>query len=116
MRKLSTSDIFAALRIVKNAELREELKPFMLAASKGEVNVEDLGLDVILTVMEAVSGTKAEHAFYQFLAGPFEMSAEDVAALPLDDLAENLSKLAEENDLHGFFVSVSGLMRKKSST
>lgn len=110
MKKLQTRDIFAALRIVKAAEMREALKPVLQKVSAGKDSAEDIGIEAILTVLESVSGTKAENAFYAFLASPLEMSADEVATLPLNDFMACLKELAKENDLAGFFGQLSNLM------
>lgn len=110
MKRLQTSDVFAALRIVKAAEMHEALKPVLKKVSEGKASVEDIGIEAVLTIIEAAAGTKAENAIYTFLAAPFEMSAGEVAALPLDKLMANLKELAKENDLSGFFKSLSDLI------
>lgn len=116
MKKLQTSDVFSAMRIVKASGIRDELKPIFIKAADGKHSVEDIGIEAILTVIEAASGTKVEKAIYEFLSAPFEMSVEDVASLQLDCFMANLKELAKENDIAGFFKSLSDLMSLKSLT
>lgn len=116
MRKIGTQDIFAAMRIIKASGMKEELKPVIEKAARGDFALEDLGIEAVLTVIEAISGTSAEKAFYDFLSGPFEMTPGEVAVLPWDELLENLKQFAEVSNLQGFFKSVYGLMRSKSLT
>lgn len=113
MRKLKTTDVFNALRIIRKANIREELKPVMLnaaeKAAKGEADITDIGLDGILAVMEALSAKGAEQGIYEFLSGPFECKPKDVAEMELGTLIDYLTRLAKENDLASFFHSLSGM-------
>lgn len=113
MRKLQTNDVFAALRVIKAANLREEIKPVLKKAAEGKADVQSVGIDGILSLVELLSEKKAESAMYEVLAGPFEMSAAEVAALDIVTLAENIQTLARENDLKVFFGYVSGILGKK---
>lgn len=110
MKTLTTADIFAALRIVKTANLREQLKPIMRKAAEGKTTVEDIGIEAILAIIEGIAEAKAEKAFYDFLASPFEMTAAEVAALSPAELVGKLKQLKEENDLKNFITSLSGLI------
>ena len=113
MKKLATSDLFAALRIVKAANLREPLKPLLRKVSNGQNSIEDVGIETILIIIEGIAEAKAEDAFYAFLANPFEMKKEDVAALAPAELFSKLKELAEENDLANFFSSLSTLITSR---
>ena len=112
MRKLLTGDLFAAMRIVKASNAKEALKPVLKQINK-DADAEDVGIDVIMTLLECASDQKAEKAIYSFLSSPFEMEADDVANLPLNDLLQNMKELAKENDLAGFFSQLSDLITSK---
>ena len=114
MRKLNTSDVFAFARIVKASGMREELKKILkdVAASEDQ-NLEDVGIDTILALLEALSEKQSETAIYKMLAGPFEKAAEEVEKMELPELFENLRTLSEENDLKILFNYVSGIVGKK---
>lgn len=117
MRKLNTSDVFAFARIVRACGIREELKSIIKeVAGKEDFNVEEIGMDTVLAIMEALAEKKSEAAICEMLAGPFEMSAEEVRGLELPELAEYIRQLADENDLKSFFKFVSGIVTKKSLT
>ncbi len=113
MRKLQTSDIFNALRLIKKANLREEIKPILKLASEGSMQVEDIGIEGIISLIEIMSEKKAEQAIYEVLAAPFEMTAKEVEQMDIISLAESLKILAQENDLKGFFTLLAGLISKK---
>ena len=116
MRKLCGSDIFAALRVVRTANLREELKPVILAAAAGEGSVEDVGYDGVLAVLEAAAEKRCEAAIWEFLAAPFEKEPAEVAAMELPDLVDGLADLCELTDMQRFFGSVRRLMGVRSLT
>lgn len=110
MRKLQTKDVFAAMRIIKKANMREEIKPFIKLASEGSINIEDIGIEGILGLIETFVEKNAENAIYEVLAGPFEVKPDEVASMELNTLKENLEALAKENNLKVFFTSLVGLI------
>ena len=112
MRKLNTSDVFSTMRLVQKAGIKEGIKPYIVMASAGELSIEDIGIEGILGLIEILSESKSERAIYEILAGPFEMTADEVATLELDKLIESLDALAKENNLKVFFKSLSGLIGK----
>ena len=113
MRKLQTADVFNAMRMIKKANLKEEIKPYLMMAASGEVNVEEVGIEGVLGLIETMSEQKIESAIYEVLAGPFEMTADEVAKMDLDKMIECLETLGKENNLKVFFKSLSGLIGKK---
>lgn len=112
MRKLQTKDIFSVLRLIQKSNLKEELKPMIAMAAAGEMKVEDIGLEGVLTMIEIFSAAKSESAIYEFLAGPFELESEQVKEMDLCTLAENLERLSKENDLKHFFTILQGLITR----
>jgi len=113
MRKLQTSDLFNALRLIKKANLKEEVKPLLKLAGSGEMKVEDIGIEGILGLVEIMTESKAEKAIYEVLAAPFQTTAKEVEQMDLLTLAENLETMAKENDLRRFFTLLAGLNQKK---
>lgn len=112
MRKLQTSDLFAAMRIVKKANIKEELKPILKLAAEGRISINDIGIEGILSFIEIMSEKKSEQAIYEVLSGPFEMDAKDIEKMDIMALADNIKVLTEENDLKAFFKLLFGLMSK----
>jgi len=113
MTKMITADLFAALRFIRAAKLKEEIKPVLSKIQSGKMSVSDIGIETILTALEAVSGEQAEEAFYAFLARPFEMSIEEVKNLTPQELIGHLTEMARINDLKSFFAQLSGLITSK---
>lgn len=134
MRKLQAKDVFTALRLVKKAGVKDELLPYIQKIVKEEearrvkvaneeteaVDLEELkltrGVEVVFHLFEIFSTTNSEACIYEFLAGPMEMEASEVATLDIGILADNLTILASENDLKVFFTQLAGLITKKHST
>jgi tRNA A22 N-methylase len=112
MRKLKTPDVFNAFRMIKKANLREEIKPILKQVANSELTIEDMGIDGILGVIEILTENKSEKAFYEVLTGPFEMTVEEVEELDLMVFVDNLEALAKENDLKRFFTLLAGLISK----
>ncbi|WP_313413136.1 hypothetical protein [Sedimentibacter sp.] len=113
MRKLQTQDVFAAMRAISKANLKEEIKPLLKKASAGEVDVEDVGIEGILNLIEIFSKQNSEYAIYEVLAGPFEMTPGAVKQMDILMLANYLETLSKENDLKRFFTLLAGLITKK---
>lgn len=114
MRKLKTSDIFEALRLIKKANIKEELRPVIALAAEGNLSVADIGIEGLLTIVEIFAAKNSEQAIYEFLAGPFEMTPEEVESLELMQLSEYLGALSENSDLKSFFMALQGMIIKKS--
>lgn len=70
-----------------------------------------LGFDALWDLFDLATEKGGETAIYEFLAGPFEMTAKQVADLELETLIENIKQMAAENNLAGFFKSATALMR-----
>lgn len=102
MRKLKTSDVPVLCRCMKKLGVKEQFK----AIAKEANSVKDAwerGFDLIWGLFDAITEPEGEGALYEFLAGPFEMTPDEVKDLGLDDLFANLQQLAAENNLANFF-------------
>lgn len=113
MRKIQTSDVFNAMRLIKKANLKEEVKPILKRIATGEFNIEDAGIEGIISFVEILSEKKSEQAIYEVLGGPFEMEAKEIERMDLNDFAETLEQLGKDNDLKRFFTLLAGLIGKK---
>ena len=110
MRKLKTSDIPSLCRALKKLGLKEEFKKIAQEANDTR-DIWDKGFDLIWQLFDTATETNGETVIYEFLAGPFEMTPEEVADLDLDILIENCQSLARENNLGAFFKSAAKLMK-----
>jgi len=115
VRKLITSDIFAFARVIKASGMREELTALVrkLAAQDKPLDVESVGYEGILIMIEALAERKSENALYEALAPIAELKPEDVKALPPAEFFGLFKTIAEENDIEAFFAYVSDILGKK---
>lgn len=114
MRKIITTDVFEAMRLIQRSGLREELVPLIKKiAEEKEADLVDSGILGFLSVLEVFSRKECERLIYELLSGPLEKSADDIASMDLDELGDNLQALAKENNLQRFFIVLSGLLTKK---
>lgn len=110
MRKLKTPDIFNGARMLKKLGLKEQAK--QIAAQADDIqDIWAMGFDFVWSIFDAATDNDGEHLLYEFLAGPFEMTPEEVENLDFPDMLDKLKQLAEENNLLPFFKSAVKLIR-----
>ena len=110
MRKLKTSDIPVLCRCLKKLGVKDKFK----AIAKDSDSVKDVwdkGFEIVWSLFDVATEQAGEAVIYDFLAGPFEMTPEEVEDLDLDVLFSNLQKLAAENNLADFFKNAAKLMK-----
>lgn len=110
MRKLKTSDIPAFCRCLKQIGIKDKIQEI----ARDSTNTEDAfkrGFDLLWSIFDLATESAGEQHLYEFLAGPFEMTAQEVADLEISTLLDNLKQLAAENDLTGFFKYAGRLMK-----
>lgn len=114
MRKLITADVFAFARVIKASGMREQLTTYIrkLAVQGKELDVESVGYEGILIMIEALAERKAENALYEALASVAETTPDAVKNLPPADFFALFKEISEENDIQAFFGYVSGILGK----
>ena len=110
MRKLKTSDVPVLCRCLKKLGVKEQFRAVAQQANS-MVDVWDKGFDLIWSLFDVATEPEGEGAIYEFLAGPFEVTPEELADLDLDKLMEGLQQLARENNLANFFKFAAKSMR-----
>lgn len=114
MKKPETNDLFNFARVIKASGMRKELSELIEKATKEKkINYNQVGINGFLLILEALAGKNAEEAIYIALANPFEMSAEEIAKLPIDEFFEKLTELVKLIDIKRFFGCVSASLGKK---
>lgn len=115
MRQLKTCDVFSAMRVVKAAEVKEEIKRIALEVSeKKEVNQREVGAELILSVIEGLSEKNAESMMYEFLSGPLEMDPAEIGEMKITELIEKIKELGKLESPEGwasFFKSLGDLIK-----
>ena len=114
MRKIITADVFAFARVIKASGMREQLTAFIrkLAAQGKELDVEAVGYEGLLVMIEALAERKAENALYEALGSIAEMKPSDIQNLPPAEFFKLFKDISEENDIKAFFGYVSGILGK----
>lgn len=116
MRRLKTKDVFAAMRVISEADIRRELRTIVANAQQGkEVDVQNLGFDIILSCIEHLSGKAAENLVYEFLAGPWEVDPAEIGEWDLSKLVDTFNEWKDgyvsKDELLSFGKALSGLMK-----
>lgn len=118
MRNLKSTDLFAALRVVKEIGIKEEMKEFAQALQKGSINAKtqrEIGVELILGILGNAGSPSAEMAVFRFLSGPMEIPVEDLREMDLLEFGEKVSEFAGSIDIEAwkaFFTSLVGQMKK----
>lgn len=110
MRKLKTADIPVLCRCVKRIGVKDHIR----ALAEASDSVQDLwnfGFDFVWDLFDIATEKNGEEAIYEFLAGPFEMTPEQVRDLDLDVMVANVQQLVTENNLASFFKFAAASMK-----
>lgn len=113
MRKLTTTDVFSALRLVQKSGLKDKLVPVIEDLAKKGETVERSGIMGILTLVEVFAEEKCENLIYEWLAPICECKAKDFKTMPPDEFIQKLIELKEDNNLQNFFTYLSRLLSPK---
>lgn len=117
MRPLTSADLFAALRIVREIDAKKTLAEFAakVQTSGVESDQRELGIELILELLANCGSEQAEEAFYKFLSAPLETSVDDLKNMDLLKFAElirDYSELVDVEAWRAFFTSLGELIRK----
>lgn len=115
MRKLKTSDLFAALRVVNKIGLKDELAKMSEVTKDGTVkfDAEKVGIEFIVDMLANAGTKESETAIYEFLAAPMEVTVEELKDRDLTVFVDSLKDCIELNKevLKPFFKSLAALMK-----
>lgn len=95
-------------KIIKAANLKEDLGEVIAKAQTSEMSTEKVGIEGLMTVINACGDDKVEQKVYDLLDDVFEAK---VADMSLEAITENFKQLAKENNLMSFFRSA-GLLKQ----
>lgn len=121
MRKLGLKDAFALARIIKAANIRSEIAHFATGiakrksankeeGAKGNVNIEDVGLEFFVTLITSISSPDVEKKIYELYADIKGCTSEEVSMADFTTLKADIAEIIKKNDLKAFFQSASALM------
>lgn len=119
MRALKSTDLFAALRVVKAVNVKEEMKSLAQTISEGRLNEKtqrEIGSELIFALLANCGTEQAEKAFFAFLSGPMEIPVAELRDMDLDVFADKVKEFIASVDLEhwkAFFASLADLMKKQ---
>lgn len=108
MKELNTKDVFNALRLIRSLDIKKEAEGVLREADSVDDVFSD-GYALVYVLFEKAVEQSAEKKLYEFLAGPYEMTAEEVGNLSISEQIKNIKQLAKENDLKVFIQDVKKL-------
>jgi len=114
MRKLRGTDVFAALRLVKELEIEEQVKLIASAMEQKTYSQKELGIGLLFNVLGNCGSKKAEEMFWELAAGPLEMDPKELSEMEPLEAIEKIKGLSEVIDTEGykrFFKSLAGLIK-----
>lgn len=100
MRTLQNTDIFAFGRILKKANIKEEIKNI---TTNKETTQESLGFDLLFILFTNCSQKEVEEEIFAFLASLFEEDVETVKKSEPLETIEKLQKVADWKRWQDFF-------------
>lgn len=112
MRKLALKDAFTLSRIIKSADIKSELIQFVNDVNSNKKNgkaldVEEIGMKLLLTLLEAVSDTKVEREFYKLYGDIKGISESEASEIDFETFSKDIRQIVKDNDLTSFFRSAS---------
>lgn len=120
MRQLKSTDLFAALRVVKAVGVKEEMKEFAQHLADGKISAKtqrEIGVELMLGLLANCGTEEAETAFFKFLSGPLEITVADLRDMDLDVFADKIKEFVASVDVEhwkAFFSSLADLMKKQN--
>lgn len=112
MRELQTHDIFAFVRVLNKAGIKEEIKKKVLEIDDvSKVNTESFGYDLIFLMLEKAAEPSVEKEIYSFFSDIFEISVEEVETMDAIEFLEKVGKVASIDRWKSFFLSAAKLMK-----
>lgn len=105
MRKLGNADIFAIGRILSKANIKEEIKKVTFNAGdiKSEQDMEQLGFDLLFTILVNCSEPSVESEIFSLLASLFECEIEEVKKMSPIDTFDKIKEVADWSEWKAFF-------------
>lgn len=101
MRKLVFKDSFKMAKIIKKANIKDEIAELTQKISSNRTDVAKVGIEVAITLFSALGDEQVEKEVCEWLNDVFEVG--NVEEMPLDEIGKHFSQLAKENNLQGFF-------------
>lgn len=113
MRKLNGRDLMAGVRLVKAAGMKEQInRVARLAQNDSNLTALNVGYEFLYAMIENLGD--AEQLLWEFLAGPLEMSPDELANCDILAIEQKVEELIENEDKeswNAFFSRLARLMK-----
>lgn len=104
MRNLGNEDIFAIGRILSKANLKEEIKKVSTGRDiKSESDMEQLGFDLLFTILINCSDRAVESEIFELLSSLFECEVEEVKKMNPIETFNKIKEIADWKEWKAFF-------------
>lgn len=114
MRKLQTSDVFALVRLINKAGIKDEIKAKILEIEDMKnADVESFGYDMLDLLIEKAAEPKIETEIYVFFADIFETSEDEIKTMDPIEFFNKVLEVATLDRWLAFFESAAKLMKSK---
>ncbi|MCR1953004.1 hypothetical protein NSA50_18550 [Clostridium sp. DSM 100503] len=110
MRNLQTKDIFSMARLIISLNLKDELKNIANKIEK-DSRIEDIGYEIVFTILGKCTEKESEKKIYEFLAGPLEVKPKDIESMELFELVEKIIEIASIDKWKDFLSKASQLIK-----
>lgn len=114
MRKLQTSDLFSAMRLVSKIDLKRDLQEIYRRSQEAHMSQREAGLEVFYILLSKAAEEKTEALVYEFLADIFEVKPESIRTMPPTEMFEKVFEAAGPAEWMDFFGKVRRLTAQKS--
>lgn len=99
MRKLTLDDTFNAAELIEMFQLPEV---YARLAKADRSDPTGFAIQALIVFMKQAGTDENRKKIYDFLAGPFESTAEELKAMPLLDVAKGICEIADVDDWKAF--------------
>ena len=103
MRKLTLDDTFNAAELIEIFQLPEV---YARLAKADRSDPTGFAIQALIVFMKQAGTDENRKKIYDFLAGPFESTSEELKAMPLLDVAKGICEIADVDDWKAFLNSV----------
>lgn len=112
MRKLGLKDAFSVARIIKSADLKNEIFEFAkYVKTKGKKNKQEVGFEFVITMISSLSSKEVENEFYSLYADiRGDITPEQASLMDITEVITDIKHIIAENDIQSFFTSLSALI------
>ena len=121
MRNLTGHDVFMALRVLQRVGVKDELIALANYINqhyngvKTEENQQEIGARLIFGVLSNCGDEAAERAFFEFLAGPLETTAQALMDRDILETCEEVTeyiKTIDRERWQSFFTSLLAAIKR----